>query len=608
MSATPELEQLAMLAGIDDLTQQVQRWIAGGSDWEPARNSRTLVSRILERVQSLRIRLEAPLIVATFGGTGTGKSTLVNALVGQEVTLSGRQRPTTRTPVLLLHTSLNRALAGFDISRFEIRELDAPVLKDIVLIDCPDPDTSEGADSGSNLAILRSIVPLCDVLIYTSTQQKYRNARVIEELADVAGGCRLVFVQTHADIDSDIREDWQRCLSPAWQVPELFFVDSLQALRQQQQGHRPDGDFGRLLDLLTNQLGTSRRIAVRRANLTDLLEEALVVCRDNYAKAMPNVENLQTALDQQHGQLRDMLTRQLKDELLVNCHLWERRLLSAVTDMWGFSPFSSILRIYNGLGAFIASFSVFRARTSAQVALIGAIQGKRWLQSRAEEQKAEVSLERLALFGISDQQLQESRMVISGYVNSAGIDASEFTPSRRDLAELRQQAAAVEGDFLVDARREIDQLTEDLATQHCGLFTRMRYEILLLLYLAFVVGRIGHNFFWSSFLAPILNPSREPVELLSIDFYVPATIFLVIWSGFLVLSYTWRLRRGLSQRIHDLAQSMAERRMAHGLFPAMEDTVRRITQDQQQLISLQERTVDFRRRLGSATSFLGGRR
>jgi hypothetical protein len=391
-------------------------------------------------------------------------------------------------------------------------------------------------------------------------------------------------------------------------VPELFFVDSLQAIRQQQQGQRPDGDFGRLLDLLTNQLGTSRRIAVRRANLTDLLEEALVVCRDNYAAAMPSVENLQTALDQQHSQLRGMLTRQLKDELLVNCHLWERRLLSAVTDMWGFSPFSSILRIYNGLGAFIASLSVFRARNSAQVALIGAIQGKRWLQSRAEEQKAEVSLERLALFGISDQQLQESRMVISGYVNSAGIDASEFTSSRRELTELRQQAAALEGDFLVDARREIDQLTEDLAAQHCGLFTRMRYELLLLLYLAFVVGRIGHNFFWSSFLAPLLNPSQEPVPLLSIDFYVPATIFLVIWSGFLVLSYTWRLRRGLNQRIHSLAQSMAERRMAHGLFPVLEGTVRRIAQDQQQLISLQERSVDFRRRLGSATSFLGGRR
>ncbi len=73
--------------------------------------------------------------------------------------------------------------------------------------------------------------------------------------------------------------------------------------------------------------------------------------------------------------LRDTLTNQLRDELLVNRNLWERRLLSAVTNIWGFSPFSSVLRLYNGLGAFIASFSFFRARSSAQMALIGACRG-----------------------------------------------------------------------------------------------------------------------------------------------------------------------------------------------------------------------------------------
>ncbi|MFN9972165.1 MAG: hypothetical protein ACK58T_19975, partial [Phycisphaerae bacterium] len=144
-----------------------------------------------------------------------------------------------------------------------------------MVIDCPDPDTSEGAATGSNLALLRSILPLCDVLIYTSTQQKYRSARVTEELADIASGCRLVFVQTHAETDSDIRDDWRKALLARWQVPELFFVDSREALKLQQQGQEPGGDFRRLRSLLTGQLGASRRMAVRRANLIDLLEESL---------------------------------------------------------------------------------------------------------------------------------------------------------------------------------------------------------------------------------------------------------------------------------------------------------------------------------------------
>jgi len=86
---------------------------------------------------------------------------------------------------LLVHPELEPEALGLDLSQFQLKRVDAPVLRDIVMIDCPDPDTSEGPSAGSNLAILREIVPHCDVLIYTSTQQKYKNARVIDELADV---------------------------------------------------------------------------------------------------------------------------------------------------------------------------------------------------------------------------------------------------------------------------------------------------------------------------------------------------------------------------------------------------------------------------------------
>jgi hypothetical protein len=607
MAPTSELQQLTILAEIDELLHRVRHWMEVTPSWDPSRKARALVGRIVDRVHSLRIRLEAPLVVATFGGTGTGKSTLVNAIVGQEVSEAGRQRPTTTMPVLLVHPDVELSALNLNLSDFLVKKTDSPVLRDLILIDCPDPDTSEGAESGSNLEKLRTILPGCDVLLYVSTQQKYRSARIRDELGDTASGCRLVFIQTHADQDSDIREDWRRCLAPEYQVPDMFFVDSRRAATEKAQGHRPSGDFGRLLELLTNQLGTSRRVAIRRANLIDLLEEALTVCRADYDRNLPNVVALQEVLNEQRIKLRDSLTSQLRSELLLNRNLWERRLLSAVTDIWGFSPFSSVLRLYNGLGAFIASFSFFRARSSAQMAIIGAMQGARWLKSRAEVQEADSTLERLASFGITDQHLQESRMIVSGFVHSAGISAEELS-DRRDLSQLRRRAAHVEGQFLGDARRSVDELIEQLAAKHCAPATRFFYEILFLFYLVFLIGRIGHNFFWSSFMGPLVRPEMKHEALLTVDFYIPAIIFLVLWSGFLVLSFTWQLRRGLSARIHALAQTMVDCRISEGLFPALEQTCDQIHGDNRVLMDLLERTSDFRRRLADATSFLGSQR
>ena len=66
--------------------------------WTPAAKLSNVVEETLSVVDGLADRLEAKAVVAVVGGTGAGKSTLVNALCGKDGTVKdGNSRPTTRS-------------------------------------------------------------------------------------------------------------------------------------------------------------------------------------------------------------------------------------------------------------------------------------------------------------------------------------------------------------------------------------------------------------------------------------------------------------------------------------------------------------------------------
>ena len=70
---------------------------AGGSELDPTAvaSARALVDKIGERIS----KAGNHTVVALAGATGSGKSSLFNALVGSEVAVVGARRPTTSRPV-----------------------------------------------------------------------------------------------------------------------------------------------------------------------------------------------------------------------------------------------------------------------------------------------------------------------------------------------------------------------------------------------------------------------------------------------------------------------------------------------------------------------------
>lgn len=592
----PELAHLELLAEVDSLAEALQRWADAAPDWQPARSCRALVGRLGERTESMRVRLEAPLVVATLGGTGTGKSALVNALVGAEVTETGRSRPTTRRPALVCRPDLTPKMLGIDAASVQLVQQDLPALANLVIIDCPDPDTTEETEaSGTNLARLRQILPHCDVLLITTTQQKYRSARVAQELATAAGGARLVFVETHADVDQDIRDDWRQVLEDQYTTGHIFLVDSLAALADAQNGRVPRGEFAGLLDLLTRQLAGTVPVRIRRANFLDLVSETLDACQRRIEEGMPAVRQLEDAVQHERSRLAAQLAGQMRAELLASRRQWENRLIGKIASRWGFSPFALVLRVFQGLGGLVSGALLLRARTPAQLALWGALESARSWQKYRSRRRADRSADR-AVAGCWDQtELRSAAVVIDGYTAEAGLDRQAAT-----VETITAEATDAGQTFVANVSGQLESLLGRVAEPHTGWFTRWRYELLLGAMLVLCLVRPAKNFFYDSLVS-----QADPYGL---DFYLVSLFWLVLWCVLLIWSFTSRLRRGLNREIDQLAQGWNNPKPAEGIFSRLEAHCRRIDRFGDELQRLQQHVATLRRRLALPEAQLGQRR
>ena len=574
-----DLAHLELLAEIDALARRLQDWSRLAPPWRPAETCQAIIGRLEGRLRSLRIRLESPLIVATLGGTGTGKSSLINALAGAEVVRSGRGRPTTTRPALLCRPGLTPEILGMSAGEIDLVPQDLPALANLVLVDCPDPDTTDAPGplpADTTLARLRRILPQCDVLIVTTTQQKYRSARVAEELAAAAPGARLVFVQTHADQDADVRDDWRRTLDPRYQAGHIFFVDSVAALADAQQGRAPQGEFAALVDLLTRQFAGAAAARIRRANFLDLAARALESCRRRLDEAMPTVENLSAAIEQQRGELSSALAGQIRGELLSARRPWENRLLGQVASRWGFSPFALVLRLYQGIGGLASGALLYRA-DAGPACPVGRC-GRGSLVAEASPQPPIAAAarpgggRRFRSHATPPRGRRAGRLRGRGRpAQGGGLRRDPRGRGRRGQLGLRRPLVA--GPRCPDrppgptAHGLVHPLAlRDPAPGHAGLSALPAGKEFLLRFL--VVGRAR--------------------AMWGVESYIAAAFWFVLWCLLLLWLFTRRLRGGLRQAVDRLAATQSTgATAAAGVCAELEDDCRRALEFRRDLELLQ---------------------
>lgn len=133
-------------------------------------------ARELARRAGERLRLSGThTVVALAGATGSGKSTLFNALSGTQMSQTGVRRPTTGVAHAIVWDAdgAGPLLDWLEIPRRHAREPDDD-LGGLVLLDLPDHDSTEMAH---RLEVDR-LVKLVDVLVWVLDPQKYADAAV----------------------------------------------------------------------------------------------------------------------------------------------------------------------------------------------------------------------------------------------------------------------------------------------------------------------------------------------------------------------------------------------------------------------------------------------
>lgn len=135
----------------------------------------------VDAAEAVRVDAEARLgfpadvyVLALVGGTGVGKSSLLNALAGKPVSQASVRRPTTDEPVAWVpraaRRDLDELIAWLDVH--EIREHDGSGPGNVAILDLPDIDSV----AATHRERVEGLLPRVDAVIWVTDPEKYHDA------------------------------------------------------------------------------------------------------------------------------------------------------------------------------------------------------------------------------------------------------------------------------------------------------------------------------------------------------------------------------------------------------------------------------------------------
>jgi hypothetical protein len=188
MHVPPQTESAGALADrlidLRDVLRGVELGLAVPESQAGIATRDELVGQIDDYLLPRLRQMDAPLLIVVGGSTGAGKSTLVNSLVGADVTAAGVLRPTTRAPALVCHPDdmrwfqddrilpgLQRTTGATSATGLNLTPIEN-LSRGLALLDAPDIDSV--VEANRNLAA--QLLAAADSWLFVTTAARYADA------------------------------------------------------------------------------------------------------------------------------------------------------------------------------------------------------------------------------------------------------------------------------------------------------------------------------------------------------------------------------------------------------------------------------------------------